>query len=167
MRMNTVRILLLAVTLLPGIAYCADNAITVRNAWIREAPPNAFSLAGYMVMENPSDKEQLLISATADIFESVMMHRTVHESGMARMKHQKVVPIPAKGETIFEPNSYHLMLMKPKKSLRAGDQVSINLIFADGSQLAVSFEVRKGSPMKGGKSEMKCGGKGGMKCGGM
>lgn len=164
MRMNTLRILFIAITLFPAIAYSVDNVVTVHDAWIREAPPNAFSLAGYMVMKNPSDKEQSLVSATSDAFETVMIHRTVHEGGMARMRHQKVVSIPAKGEVVFEPDSYHLMLMKPSQPLRADDQVPVNLLFADGSQLSITFEVRKGMPTKKGKGEMKCGG--GMKCGG-
>lgn len=167
MRINMFRILLFVITLFPGMAYCGDTVITVHDAWIREAPPNAVSLAGYMVIENPSDKKQLLVKATSDVFGMIMIHRTVHEGGMARMKHQNTVPILAKGSTVFEPNGYHLMLMRPNQSIRAGDKITINLIFDDSSQLGVGFEVRKGAPMKGGKGEMKCGGRGGMKCGGM
>ncbi|TNF92105.1 MAG: copper chaperone PCu(A)C [Gammaproteobacteria bacterium] len=164
MRVNIVRILFVVITLFPVIAYSADNGITVRDPWIREAPPNAVALAGYMVLENPSDKEQSLVDATSDAFGSVMIHRTVHEGGMARMKHQNAVSIPAKGNTAFEPDGYHLMLMKPRQALQAGAQVPVELIFANGSQLSITFEVRKGMPKKGGMREMKCGG--GMKCGG-
>jgi len=166
--MNSVRILFIAIILFPGIACSADNVTMVRDAWIREAPPNAVALAGYMVMENPSDKEQSLVNAASAAFDMVMIHRTVHEGGMAHMKHQKAVTIPAKGHIAFAPDGYHLMLMKPKQSLRAGDRVPVDLIFSDGSQIAVGFEVRKGMPAKGGKGEMKCGGMrcGGMKCGG-
>jgi copper(I)-binding protein len=159
--------------LFPAIGYAEDTSLVVSDAWIREAPPNAVALAGYMIMENPSNKELSLVSATSDSFENVMIHRTVHEGGMARMKHQKAVAVPANKTITFEPNGYHLMLMNPKQPVRAGDQISVNLILADDSKIKVGFDVRKGAPEKGG---MKCGAgkcgagksggsKGGMRCG--
>gem|GEM_PF-572144 len=162
--------------LFPAMSYGADTNVVVRDAWIREAPPNAVALAGYMTMENPSDQEQSLVSATSDSFGEVMIHRTVHEGGLARMIHQDAVAIPAKGKVSFEPNSYHLMLMKPVSSLSDGDKVAIKLIFSNDSTLDVTFDVRGNMMGKKGMSEMKCaagkcgggkcgGGKGAMKCG--
>lgn len=152
-------LLLLLQGVFPVIAYCADDVITVRDAWIREAPPNAVSLAGYMVIENPSDSEQSLVSATSDVFGMVTIHRTAHEGGMARMHHQKMVSIPARAEVVFKPGSYHLMLVEPRRALRAGDKVVVNLFFANGSKPSITFDVRKGMPMKKGKGGMKCGGR--------
>ena len=158
--------------LFPAMGYGEDTNLVVRDAWIREAPPNAVALAGYMMMENQSNNEQSLIGATSDSFGNIMIHRTVQEGGMARMKHQKAVVIPAKGSVTFAPNSYHLMLMNPGQSLRSGYQVTIKLFFSNDSTLSIDFEVRDGVPGKKGESQMKCGAgkcggssKGGMKCG--
>jgi len=149
--------------LFPVMSYGADANLIVRDAWIREAPPNAVALAGYMTMENPSGKEQSLVNATSDAFGNVMIHRTVHEDGMAKMKHQEAVTIPAKGSVKFEPNGYHLMLMNPKQPVRADDQISVNLILADDSQVKVGFDVRGNMPAKKGEQIMRCGAG---KCGG-
>jgi hypothetical protein len=68
---------------------------------------------------------------------------------MAHMSHQKQVTIPANGSIVFAPGGYHLMLMKPKRSLRDGDEVSVNLVFDDDSKYSVNFKVRKDIPTKG------------------
>jgi copper(I)-binding protein len=66
------------------------------------------------------------------------------QDGMARMVAQDSMPIPAGGELSLEPGGYHLMLMRPKAALAAGDEVAVTLKFDDGSSLEVSMPVRKG-----------------------
>ncbi len=150
--------------LLPSVVSSTDSAIVIRDAWIREAPPNSTALAGYMILENPSDKSQSLTSVSATAFGRVMIHRTEQKDGMAHMTHQKQVTIPANGKVMFAPGGYHLMLMEPRRSLHAGDQVTVNLVFADESKLSVIFKVRKDMLMKG-EEDMKH--HHGIKCGGM
>ncbi len=148
MKFRTLLVASLMLMVWQSVASAADGKIHVSGAWIREAPPNAVSLAGYMVMENRSDRELSLVSAAADVFAHVMIHRTTHESGMARMHHQRQVLIPP-GKTIrFEPNGYHLMLMHPKLAIKSGDQITIQLGFSDDSEQHVIFEARKQAPEK-------------------
>jgi len=151
MKLRAMLVLFPVVLGLPVVASSKESAIVVQDAWIREAPPNAASMAGYMIIENRSDKSQSLVGSSATAFGKVTIHRSEHEGGMARMKHQKKVVIAPHGSVAFKPGGYHLMLMKPKKSLRAGDRSPIELIFGDGLQLTVMFEVRKDMPMKGGE----------------
>jgi hypothetical protein len=134
--------------LLPGIVSSADSAVVVRDAWIREAPPNAAVLAGYMIMENLSDESLSLVSASAAAFHEIMIHRTEQKGGMAQMTHQEQVIIPANGKVLFVPGGYHLMLMNPKQSLNVGDQVTVSFIFEDQSELSAIFKVRKNMPLK-------------------
>ena len=163
MKLHIMLTLCFVVILFPKVVTSADSGIVIRDTWIREAPPNSTALAGYMILENQSDKSQSLTSASATEFGMVMIHRTEHKGGMAHMTHQKQVTIPANGKVVFAPGGYHLMLMEPKRSLREGDEVTVNLIFADKSKYNVIFKVRKSSPIKG-EDRMKCGGG---KCGGM
>jgi len=123
--------------------------LTVENRWVREAPPTATALAGYMVIRNGGDRERELVAAESPAFGKVMLHRTVMEEGMAKMIHQPSIAIPAGGSVTFEPNGYHLMLMKPREPLKAGDAVDITLKFKDGATLPLSFEVRKGEMKPG------------------
>lgn len=126
-----------------GVAQAAGQ-LMVDNAWIREAPPGASALAGYMTIMNKSDSPRVLVGASSPAFGMVMLHRTVMEDGMAKMVHQKSITIPAGGMITFEPNSYHLMLMKPKQALKAGDMVEITLKFKNGETMTVTHKVKAG-----------------------
>ena len=117
--------------------------VSVRDAWIREAPPGMTMMAGYMKMRNNTSRPQFLVAASSPGFESVMIHRTVVKDGMARMVHVSRIELAPNGNMIFAPGGYHLMLMTPKRPLRAGDPVVINLEFRGVPALPVAFEVRK------------------------
>ena len=122
----------------------AGGQLMVDNAWIREAPPGAAALAGYMTLMNRGDMPRILVGASSPAFGNVMLHRTVMEGGMAKMVHQMAIEIPAKGSLTFEPNDYHVMLMKPRQQLKAGDKVDITLEFKNGETMVVTHEVRAG-----------------------
>jgi len=132
----------LVLMLLASLASAAEGGITVENAWIREAPPGARAMAGYMVVKNHGNSDKVLVGAASEAFGDVMLHRTIVEGGMAKMVHQMAITIPAKGEVTFEPNGYHVMLVGPKKALKAGDKVEITLKFKDGETVKVTHEVR-------------------------
>ena len=132
--------LLLAVPMV-GVQ-AGDAGLAINKPWIREAPPRAKALAGYMALKNHSDKERVLLSASSpDYFDVIMLHRTVIEGEIARMVFQPMIKIPARGEVIFEPNDYHLMLIRPLKRIRAGDRVNITLRFKDGETRDVEYKV--------------------------
>lgn len=125
-------------------AGAAQADIMVEGPWVREAPPNAPALAGYMVLHNSGETDRALVGAACDAFGNVMLHRTVMEDGMAKMIHQPQVTIPAGGKEVFEPGGYHIMLMKPKQPLTAGDEVEVTLEFANGDRQVVTFPVKSG-----------------------
>lgn len=133
---------LLVGLLFAGLVQAAG--LMVDNAWVREAPPGSAALAGFMTLHNHSDQERFLVGAESPAFANVMLHKTVSEGGMSHMVHQHMITIPAKGMVSFEPNSYHLMMMKPKQALHAGDKVVVTLQFKNGESMDVTHEVRAG-----------------------
>ena len=120
-----------------------EAAVSVRDAWVREAPPGMTMMAGYMALRNNTSRPQLLVAASSADFESVTIHRTVAKDGMAGMVHAAQIELKPSASLIFAPGGYHLMLMNPKRTLRAGDPVVINLQFRGGPDLPVAFQVRK------------------------
>jgi periplasmic copper chaperone A len=124
-----------------GMAQAAGS-IMVENAWVREAPPGAAASAGYMTVRNMGDKPRALVGANCADFGSTMLHRTVMQDGMAKMIHQMMIEIPAGGSVTFKPNDFHVMLMKPKHALKAGDKVDITLKFKNGESKKVTYQVR-------------------------
>lgn len=133
--------LILAPTLVTAAS--EEAGISVRDAWIRETPPGMTMMAGYMALRNNTSRSQVLVAASSPGFATVMLHRTIVKDGMARMVHAPQIELTPNASLIFAPGGYHLMLMNPKRTLRAGDPVVINLEFRGGLVLPVAFEVRK------------------------
>ena len=117
--------------------------VSVRDAWVREMPPGVAVMAGYMALQNNTPRPQLFVAARSSSFETVMFHRTVIKDGTAAMEHAPQIEISPNASLLFAPGGYHLMLMNPKRTLRAGDRVEIDLKFRGGLVLPVAFEVRK------------------------
>jgi copper(I)-binding protein len=117
--------------------------VSVRNAWVRESPPGMTMMAGYMELRNKTSQSQVLVAASSSDFETVMIHRTIIKDGMAGMAHASQIELTPGASLIFAPGGYHLMLMNPKRTLRAGDWVDIKLEFRSGLRLPVSFKVRQ------------------------
>lgn len=133
--------LILALTLVSAAS--EEAGVSVRDAWIRETPPGMSMMAGYMELRNNTSRPQSLVAASSTAFESVMIHRAVVKDGMTGMAHAPQIELAANAHLIFAPGGYHLMLMTPKRPLRAGDPVVINLEFRGGLVLPVTFEVRR------------------------
>jgi copper(I)-binding protein len=132
----------LLLTLFTALAAAADS-IVVENAWIREAPPGARMLAGYMVVKNLTDTDARLVSVDSPAFAHVMMHKSETVDGMARMIHQDSLLVPAHDALALQPGSFHLMMPAPEKRLTEGDTVKLMLRFADERRLEVTAVVRK------------------------
>lgn len=135
-------ILAMMLSSLSTVLSAAGMGVMVDNGWIREAPPGAKAMAAYMSVMNHGNSEKVLVGASSGDFENVMLHRTIVEGGMAKMVHQMAIAIPPGGEVLFEPNGYHIMLMGPKRTLKAGDKVVITLKFKGGETLKIDYAVR-------------------------
>ena len=120
----------------------ASETLEIDNAWIREAPPGAPMLAGYLCLDNPSDTTVTLVGVDSPAFRHVMMHRTETVEGMARMMHQDEVVVPAGKRVCFEPGGLHLMMPAPEQRLVAGDQVELLLHFANEECRRIKVPVK-------------------------
>jgi copper(I)-binding protein len=133
--------LILALT--PAAAATKEAGVSVRDAWVRETPPGAAVMAGYMLLQNSTSRPQVLVAASSSGFETVMIHRTIAKEGLTGMEHVPQIELLPNASLLFAPGGYHLMLLNPKRVLHAGDRVDITLEFRGGLVLPVAFEVRK------------------------
>jgi hypothetical protein len=117
--------------------------VVVESPWVREAPPTAKMLAGYMVLHNQGDAVQVLDGASAVGFDEVEIHKTTIHDGIASMQAQDSLSIPPQDSVKLAPGGYHLMLMQGAQPLKEGDTVAISLKFKDGKTLEVQAPVRK------------------------
>lgn len=133
----------------PGLSLAADT-IAVHDAWVRAAPPGIKVLAAYMTIDNHSTNAQTLSSVSSPQFRSVEIHRTEIKDGVASMSAAPSLAIPAHGTLSFSPNSYHLMLIGTRQTLRAGDQVELRLQFDGQPVQTVHAPVRADAPSDAG-----------------
>ncbi|MGB5258924.1 MAG: copper chaperone PCu(A)C [Gammaproteobacteria bacterium] len=129
--------------LLPVLPAWAEMNIAVSNAWVREAPPGATVLAGYLTITNRGNAHATVTGVSAEDFSSVEIHRIVMEDGVARMLSAGQLEIPAGDSFVLEPGGYHLMLFNPVRPLIAGDNVELLLHVKDGACLAVKAAVAR------------------------
>jgi hypothetical protein len=119
-----------------------DNTLTVRDAWIREAPPGAQVLAGYAQIENVTDQADAIVEVSSDAFEKAEIHHSEVKDGVARMAQLKRFDLPAHKIVKLDPGGAHLMLFNPKLPLHAGQHVRLNFKLRSGKTLNLDAEVR-------------------------
>lgn len=106
-------------------------------------------LAGYARVRNDCARPFSISGVSARDFAMSMVHETsITPDGMSRMRHAKVLALPAHGVLDFQPGGRHLMLMHPRRAFRPGDRVPVELKLADGSRLAGDFIVGNAAPRK-------------------
>lgn len=133
---------LLGLLLATSLSALADD-ITITEPWVREGPPTARVLGGFMTISNGSDKDDALVSASSPDFERIEMHKTEMVDGMGKMIPQERIVVPAGGQVILKPGSYHLMLMMARRPLKAGDTVKLEATFSSGRQMNIDMPVKK------------------------
>jgi copper(I)-binding protein len=136
----------LAVGAVAAVAWAAagqaqDAGLSIADAWMR-ALPNHLPAAGYFTIENKTDKAATLVGASSPACKQLMLHRTVTESGTARMEMVDHVDVPAGGSLSFAPGGYHLMCMMPSADVSPGKTVPVTLDFDGGTSLHADFQVR-------------------------
>ena len=135
----------------------AAHDITVKDAWVRAAPPSAPALGAFMVLENYGNADRSLVAARTSIeVERVELHRTMMSEGVMKMVPHEKIPLPAHQATVLKPGSWHVMLIGPQEVPQMGDKLEITLVFDDGFETTVVADVRKGKgKMKMHKHEHK------------
>jgi periplasmic copper chaperone A len=123
--------------------YVRASEIFVTYPWIREAPAVAEVLAAFMTITNKSIHAVQLNSVSSDDFARIEIHRTEMHEGMAHMVMQSNLQIDGGANVVLQPGGYHLMLIKPKRSLQVSDQVKLQLHFDGGESIDVVAVVRK------------------------
>lgn len=120
----------------------------IERAWVRAAPPGTAMMAGYLTLKNDCAKPVAVKGVESMDFGDAMIHETLVENGVSRMRHAGELIVPAKSSITFEPGGRHLMLMRPLRALPAGSRARIRLLLADGRKLFAEYEVRRQAPAR-------------------
>lgn len=125
------------------VANAAEPSLHLHDSWVREAPPSAKVLGAFLSIMNSGQSDRVLMSVEADSFEKVEIHKMEVHGKMTHMVLQKELLIPAGETVLLEPGGYHLMMMRPDKRFRAGDNVTLKFKFKDGEIIVQKALVRK------------------------
>jgi hypothetical protein len=120
---------------------------TIDRAWIREAPPGAPAMAGFMAIEGGSRDLEIVAARSAD-FGRIEIHEMLTEDGVMKMRPIERLEVPAGARLTLASGAEHLMLFEAKRPLVAGDKVTITLEFSRGDPIDIEFAVAKAAPGK-------------------
>jgi len=133
-------VILVAAAVLTASAAAAE--LEIANPWIRYLPGGA-PAGGYFSLRNRTQQPVELMGASSPAYGRVMMHRTTEAGGIARMQPVDRIAVPARGEVVFAPGGYHLMLAQPTRGVAVGDRIPVTLELSDGRRLTSEFDVRE------------------------
>jgi copper(I)-binding protein len=122
----------------------ALDEVSVQDCWIRNMPAGLPS-GGYFVLRNSGAAAVALTGVSSPAYGMTMLHQTRTQGGMARMEHVDAVEVPAQGELVFKPGSYHAMLEKPASGLSVGQSVPLSFQFQGGGHVQAQCELRPAS----------------------
>ena len=128
------------------LASCSDtpeSVIEINDPWLREAPPGATAMAGYLIIHNHGDSDVSLNRANSVDFDRIEFHQSLEENGVYKMIPHTNLNIPANGTLALQPSSYHLMMINPKRLLTAGDEVTMTLTIGSDNTMTVAMPVTK------------------------
>jgi copper(I)-binding protein len=115
--------------------------VTVSGGWFRSLP-SFLPTAGYFTLHNGRDKPIVLKTVASPACGMLMVHRSVHNSGMEYMLPAGELDVPAGGTLVFAPDGLHLMCTERSSEMKLGSSVPVTFEFADGSSLTSEFTVR-------------------------
>jgi copper(I)-binding protein len=125
-----------------------EQGLNVRHAWTRQSPMMDLAGAAYLVIHNNSDVDDSLIGASSPVAEVVEVHlSSMDDEGLMSMQQVQEVPIPAHGDAVLKPGSYHIMLINLVEPLTEGTEVEISLEFATAEPQTIIAPVQAGAPM--------------------
>ena len=134
---------LMSLTAFPALA-CPGVDIT--DGWIREAPPGAKVMAGYVQLHNQTTKTHTITQIRSKNFGAIEIHQTVMEDGESRMLSLDTLAIPPKAQIRLAPGGIHLMLFRPRQTQpHVGDTVVLEFRCGKGKISKIPFQVNPAS----------------------
>ncbi|HET7844348.1 MAG TPA: copper chaperone PCu(A)C [Xanthomonadales bacterium] len=141
--MNIRAVSVFLAALLAWAPFAHADGLTIEDAWIRAAPPGADVLAGYATLRNGGEASLTITGARSADFARVELHEMRMDGGVMRMRPLSGVAIAPRGNVSLAPGGTHFMLLEPKRALKVGDVVEVELLEASGAAHAARFEVRE------------------------
>jgi periplasmic copper chaperone A len=120
----------------------ADSSLKIENAWSPEAPPVAKVMAGYMKINNISNKDVKIKSAKTKLFKTVEIHLTQMKDGMMSMVKQENLTVKANNYIELKSGGLHMMLIGKLKPITKGMSIPVTLTLSTNEKINIILKVK-------------------------
>ncbi|MGE0533053.1 MAG: copper chaperone PCu(A)C [Hyphomonadaceae bacterium] len=125
--------------------------IAVSEAWALPSPGGASVAAGYMQISAGASADRL-IGATSPRAGHVEIHTMETVAGVMQMRQVDGLDVPANGSVALAQGGDHLMFIDVTAPFTEGEDIPVELTFANAGVIPVTLPVRRPS-MSGGHGE--------------
>jgi copper(I)-binding protein len=118
------------------------STVTIENQWASAAETGMAAVFG--TIANKGDHEARIVSGESPVAGRVEVHEVVPDATGAMTMRPKAggLEVPAGDSRELIPGGDHLMLMDLNQPLQPGADVSLTVVFEDGSTLPVRAQIR-------------------------
>ena len=128
--------------------------LEIESAWVRSSAaasgstnmdamaPSASTSAAYMVIRNAGTEPDTLLTIRSDAAEVAELHISETQNGVTMMSAVENVPVPARDKVELKPGGLHIMLIKLKQELTAGEKITLTLVFEKSGEIQIEAEIK-------------------------
>ena len=119
------------------------EALSFDGAWVKAADDGMTAVFGEL--QNNTDHDIKLVEAKFEDAKMVELHETKGDGsgGMSMQEKKGGFTIPAGESLDFEPGGDHIMIMGLQKAIKPGEQISLDLVTADGETVEVTAVAKE------------------------
>ncbi|MFI7070038.1 copper chaperone PCu(A)C [Micromonospora sediminicola] len=111
-------------------AAASAGVLGIRDPWVKAADKGMTAAFGTLV--NDGDADVTITGATTEVSPMELHEMTMKDGKMVMQAKPGGIVIKARSSATLEPGGDHLMLMNLAKPVKAGDELTFTLTFADG-----------------------------------
>ncbi|WP_199515064.1 copper chaperone PCu(A)C [Nucisporomicrobium flavum] len=108
----------------------SGGGFSVRDPWVKAADKGMTAAFGTLVNDGPADVT--VVAASSPVSAMELHEMAMQDGAMVMRPKQGGLLVKAGTSHVLEPGGDHLMLMNLSRPVRAGDEVTFTLAFADG-----------------------------------
>jgi len=115
--------------------------LDIQHPWTRATAQGAPNGAGFMVIVNKAHEADKLIAVSTPVAASAELHTHIQEGEVMRMRPVDGIDVPAMGQAVLKPGSFHIMLMGLKEPLVKDTKIPMTLTFQKAGKIEITMFV--------------------------
>ena len=120
--------------------WATQKVVSASDAWVKLPATGETTTTAFAVIDNPTMYDVYLVAASSPVAADVVFGDASTAGKEAPVKE---VTAPAYGKTELTPQGVHLVLKGLKRTLKAGEAVTITIVTDNGATIDLSASVRQ------------------------